>query len=249
MSEPIFGADDVAPVVLDQDQDENARLEQLKTKYTKEDGTVDIDGLLKKAVNADMHIPKIEEENLNLRKKVDESLTFRDLLDKINAQRAPASTPADRSDERGQDPQKGVTEADLETLVEKVTLKKQQEAVQVSNVKHVASELQKVWGRDFESKLRARVQEFGLSEDQLRSMIRNSPKALLSLVLPVKEDMDNSYTPPQSSSRVSSGSSTNTRNWKYYQAMMKNDRKKYDSVEMQNEIHAAAEKLGEGFYK
>ena len=249
MSETLFGAE--APVIEAQDQETDAGLEQLKAKFVKEDGSIDVDALLKKAYNADLHIPKIESENANLRKKVDESLTYQDLLDKINAQpRQPASNhgqPAD--DERGGNPTGVATEKDLEALVEKTFSKKQQEALQVQNMQYVAGELSKAWGANFEQKLRQIGAGLGLSESRLRDMIRNEPKVLLALTLPqVQTKVDNSYVPPVTGTRNTAQSNVPTRNWNYYKAMMKNDRKRYDSQQIQDEMHKSAHELGERFY-
>lgn len=247
MSDPLFGSQE--PVTGNQDNDADAALEQLKTKFTKEDGSIDTDALLKKALNADLHIPKIESENANLRKKVDESLTYQDLLDKINAQHESASRGSHQEPNERDENQGKLTEKDLEALVDRTFSKKQQEAAQATNVQYVAQELTKVWGVNFSDKLRQRGNQLGISEARIREMAMLEPKVLLALALPeTKTQVDNTYVPPGSSTR-SNPHTTSTRNWAYYKAMMKNDPKRYNSQVVVNEMHDMAHKLGEDFYK
>lgn len=242
--DPLFGSKE--PVV-GSDQDTDASLEAIKTKFTKEDGTIDTDALLKKALNADLHIPKIESENANLRKKVDESLTYQDLLNKINAQRESASSGSNQDPNERDDPRKEITEKDLEAMADKVFSKRQQEAAQAANVQYVAQELTKVWGKDFPDRLRQKGNQLGISEARIRAMAMDEPKVLLALALPAAKEVDNTYVPPQTTTRTSH-TTNNTRNWAYYKAMMKNDPKRYNSQAVVNEMHEMAHKLGADFY-
>lgn len=229
------------------DQSEEASLQTLKQKFTKEDGSIDVDGLVKAKYHADIHIPKIESENAALRQRALEGKTFQDVLDQINVHRAASNGQITPDNERANDQVRQPTEIDLEQTIDKIVSKRQQEAVQLSNTKHVASELQKVWGRDFENKLLQVGATMGLNRNTLQFMIQNSPQALLTLVLRKNEDVTN-VTPPLS--RMNSGSnSAAVKNLAYYHNILKTDRKKFESIEIQKEMHDEAEKQGRDFYK
>lgn len=229
-----------------QDQGPDALLEQLKTKFTKEDGTVDVDALLKKTAHQEMHIGTLEPENANLRKKVDESLTYQDLLDKINAQRQTASSEVNHTPERVENP-KEITEESIQQLVEKTLTKKQQESIQASNIAYVAQELTKVWGDNYVPLLRSKAKELHLSEVALNELAKNNPQALLAIVNPKANEADTTFVPPRSRTN-NTNSGTPSKNWKYYQQMSKTDPKRFNSPEMVKERYDQAMALKEDFY-
>ena len=250
MSDPLFGADVIAPVVDDQDQGVDADFEAFKAKYVKEDNNVDVDALLKKAYHADLHISKIEPENADLRQQVERSLSYQDLLEKLQPRQPASNLGQPALGERGGNPPVAATDKDIEALVERTLSKKQQESVQVQNSQYVASELAKAWGSNFESKLRQKGTELGLSENRLRDMIRNEPKVILALALANQgQNRVENFTPPATQTRSTGNSIPKTRNLAYYNNMMKTDRKKWDSVAVQNEMHNSAIELGEAFFK
>lgn len=226
---------------------EQAELDQLRDKFTLQDGSVDIEALIKKAYNADKHIPKIEGENANLRKELDQRLTYEDLMDKINARQQSTSNQGDNLGEEDNQSGKVLSEADIEKKMDAVFTRKQQEATRLSNTRMAAQELAKVWGQDYVPKLRERARELELSEAYLEQLARDNPKGFLNVVLPKGLDTSvPSYTPPSSSVRSTTSTNSNKKNYAYYQNIRKTDPKKYDMLV--REMHEEAHKQGEAFY-
>lgn len=227
---------------------DQVNVEAVKGKFVKEDGTVDIDALLIKAAHADKHIAKIEGENLNLRTEVDKRINYQDLLDKITAQREVASNQVSTETGQRTNDQVAVTEDAIEKLIESKLTIRQNEALRAANEQHVVKELRKTWGDNYISKLRSRVQELDMTEDEAIQLSQVKPKAFLALVTPqVSVPVDNSYAPPRTLQTTPMSGSTN-KNYAYFRDQLKKNPKLEHDHRFTNEMHAQAAKLGEAFY-
>lgn len=224
-------------------------VETVKGKFVKEDGSLDVDALLVKAAHADKHISKIESENANLRSEVDKRINYQDLLDKITSTRQAASNPDNTNPDERAEPQVGITEQDIEKKIDARFNQKQQEALRAANEVLVVKELVKMWGPNYVSKLKARVQELEMTEDEAIQLSRVKPKAFLALVSPtVGTSVDTStYSPPrtQQTTPMSGGAS---RNYAYYRDQMKKNPKLEHDHKFIADMHNQAAKQGEAFY-
>lgn len=230
-----------------QDQEIARAIDELKTRYTQTDGSIDVDGLLKSKAYADLQVRKVEGETANLRKELDQRITYQDLLDKMSGMNAASRDEDDNlSSNENQNPV--VTEEAIAKMVDS-RLNAQRQALQgEANVEFARQELTKVWGTDYVTKLRTRAAELNLTEDYVKDLAVNNPKALVSImVTKTQQTNDNSFTPPASSVRTTQRQDS-TRNWKYYEQMAKTDPKRYNTTAVQNEIHSQALALGEAFY-
>jgi hypothetical protein len=229
------------------DQAPEDKIEELKQKFTKEDGSLDIEALLKKAAHQELHIAKIEPENQNLRKELDTRLTYQDLLEKLQPQTSSTLHQDNDGLERVENPKANVTEDVIERMFEDRFNKKQQEAIQVANVNYVKQELEKAWGSNYPERLREVAKGFYMSEDEVKRRAMDNPKSLLAIVLPMnKPSNDNSFVPPANRQNTSANTLSTEKNWKYYREIMLKDRKRFESLTA--EMHTQAEKLGEAFY-
>jgi hypothetical protein len=115
---------------------------------------------------------------------------------------------------------------------------------------HVVKELSKLWGPNYISKLRARVQELDMTEDEAIQLSQVKPKAFLALVsptVPVRQD-DTSYVPPRTSQTTPMSNGAGVKNYAYYREQLKKNPKLEHDYRFQNEMHSQAAKMGESFY-
>lgn len=250
MSNELFSNSSTNSATADQTNVGSGDIEAVKQKFTREDGSIDTEALLNKALHADKHISKIESENANLRSEVDKRINYEDMLDKITSTRAQAASNPDNTSpgERAEHPV-GITEADIDKRIEERLTRQKLEALHASNEKQVAQELVRVWGRDYVSKLRDRIADLELTEEEAILFSRTKPKAFLALLAPKQVEIPStSFTPPRSTIAPSTRSDGSTRNYRYYSDIMKkNPNKQYDS-DFIDEMHKQAQAMGDAFY-
>lgn len=236
---------------LSADQASEVDVETVKAKFSKEDGTVDVDALLKAKAHADKHISKVEAEHAETKADRDRRLTYEDMLEKINSQRDTASKNLQPDgSERDDNPPQVIPEELISRKVDELLSKKQKEDRQVANVAYAAQELTKVWGEDFPATLVKRAKELDLSQDFLRDLARTNPQGFLNIVVPsTPRTVETSFTPPQSTTRTNGRVTSGEKNWAYYQNLKKTNREQYDSPLTAVEMDKQALKLGEDFYK
>jgi hypothetical protein len=223
-------------------------VDDVKGKFLKEDGSIDTEALLTKAAHADAHIAKIEGENANLRKEVDSRINYEDLLDRLAETRSARSDDPDLGpSSRDEDPK--ISEDVIDRMIERKLTIKQQEALHASNMQFAARELQKSLGPDYVQKLRQKAAELDMTEQEVNALAMTKPKALLALVAPaVRQVTDNSYTPPNSTTRVSNNSSTGVKNNSYYSQKIRENPNIINNQDFVNEMHAEAMKQKESFF-
>ena len=249
MSDQLFGSKEPGPSA---DHTTEVDVDSVKARFSKEDGSIDVEALLKAKAHADKHIAKVEAEHAETKAERDRRLTYEDMISKINANRDSASrTPPQEETEREDNPTQVIPEDLIAKKVDEMLTKKQQEDRQVANVAYAAQELTKVWGDDYTDKLINRAKELNLSQDFLRDLARDNPQGFLKIVVPsAPKQVERSFTPPQSSQRsYTQSEDTGVRNWAYYQKIKKSDPERYKSGEIAVEMDRQAQKLGDAFYK
>ena len=221
-------------------------LDLVKQKFTREDGTVDVDALVKKAAHADVHIATLESESADLRTKLGQAATYEKLIQEINKPRPPQVGFEDIIDRTSVTSQKA-TEIDLDSMVETKINQKQQKLQAEANVRYLAGELQKLWGENYPAHLKQRAREVHLSEDYLAELAANNPRAFMAIVVPpAAPTVQNSFVPPTSTLRTSS--SAPRKDYRYYAEQMKKDPKLRSDVGFNEEMFKAAKAMGADFY-
>jgi hypothetical protein len=232
------------------DQSVEPTLDTVKAKFTKEDGTIDVDGLLNKALHADKHIPTIEGENANLRKEVDSRLNYQDLLDRLESHRvqsASSSNPDPDTNER--DEGTTITEDRISAMLDEKLTRKQQEALQASNVQYAKRELANALGTDWVQKLAKMAPDLDMTQQEIEYLAATKPKALLRMVVPqVEKRQDQSYAPPASRMNTNAMSTSTEKNNSYYQDKLRKNPKLAGDSRFVAEQMANAKKLGEAFF-
>jgi hypothetical protein len=183
-------------------------------------------------------------------------LTAEELMDQFREQMPKASNQvipdpdedADKNRQNLTDQPKPPSQEEIAQLITKQLQEQRERDSHLSNADQVKQELEKVWGKDFSYKLNVRAQELNLGQEFLASLAATSPNAFLTLVLGEQRDKkDDIFTPPSGGSNPPPGED-NTRNFKYYQKIRREDSKRYRLPSFQAEMHEAAARMGKAFY-
>ena len=202
------------------------------------------------ALNKDAHIARIERENADQRKRLEESMTVKSILDKLDADRTNSNRDEqhlDEHDDQVVNAQDKRTPADVESLARKVYTEEQQKAQALRNQDTVIKALSDVWGNDFSRRLEARTAELGLSKDKVNELAATAPKALITMMIPAKATVGDA-SPPRSSFTPQPDHQSGTRNKSFYDRLKKSNPELYKSERMTKQRHDDAIKLGNAFF-
>lgn len=135
---------------------------------------------------------------------------------------------------------------DLDKLLEEKLSQREADRSAAENLKVVEDTLRKLHGDKVKDFIKAKSGELSISLERLRTLGSESPTALLSLLGATTTTTQG--TPKQSSQAVTdSASATGERNWNYYRELMRTDRKKYFSPEVQRQMFEDRVRLGAAF--
>lgn len=217
-------------------------LAKVEEKFSK-DGSVDVEALKMGKAESDWFIEQLQKETAEMREELNKRTTYDELMAKIEAQRD--TSRVDEIDgERDDNPtNKGV---DIENLLKQVDsraeqkfIQKQQEAKAKQNVDSVQTKLVEVWGTNYVSKLKSRVAELEMTEDEASNMAATRPKAFLAMLDPVAVKKQE-FTPPRSNVQGKFNSTSSDDPVEKFEKLRKENPKAYWSTEVQNEIHRLA---------
>lgn len=193
-----------------------------------------------------------------LRTELNTRITLEQYLEKIG-EKATGSTqtpPTNSQTPPGSEQSAGaIKPEDIEALIDKRVSERERARIQEQNVSLVKSELEKRFGNDYVNHLTTTAQALGLSQEAMTQMAKENPKVLLKLVgadgetRPQQTQQTNSlFTPPRSEQTTGFSPTVSSKDWNYYENIRKKDPSRYFSVEVQNEMHREAMRLGEKFY-
>lgn len=206
-------------------------------EYTAEDAQ-------KKIENADSHIKTIEEENAELRKKMDE---YMEALAKVEAQKPEPAEPA-----KAEESSKPELDAEaIAKLVEQVIDKRSQTSYQEDNLNTVKQTLLEQFGDEAyaNEQFTEKAKDLGLTPEEAMELAKSKPKVVLNWF---KGDVPVGGAAPsgrntQAIASVDRGNKEGT--WAWWQDLRRKDPKLYDSPNMARRRMQDAERLGrEGFF-
>ncbi len=218
-------------------------------RFTKDDGSIDVDALSKSWAHSQEHITKVESDAAELRADNIKRLSYEDLLSKLEQRRdSNADNGAEDHGNRNNE------DVDLDALVDKRLNDRfnqfQQSTIQSDNRAFVRSELEKAWGSDFVEKLKTVTKELGKTEEQMNKLAGEDPQFLIRAVLggnTQPKPIVNTSAPRSSISArtLPKGKSK----YEEFKEVMKTDPKKYQNVHFQNEMLRVAKEMGDDFYR
>jgi hypothetical protein len=191
------------------------------------------------------YIPRLEQENEELRQELQKRLTAEDLVKQLRS--ANNDRDLEETDTNSnQLPDTNNIKADVLNEVKKLLEQQQTKTQAQRNVERVSNELKNTWGNNFSSKLAMRAKELDLDQDYLAQLAEQKPDTFLKLILP-KTSIGSDYSPPLNS-RTAPSSQSGERNKAYYDKIRKENPKLYYSKDIQAQEHRDAIKLGSKFF-
>lgn len=221
-------------------------VEVVKQKFNR-DGELDLEGLARGKYEADNFIEQLKRENEELRRKADQGLAVKDLLDEIKRGQSTSSDSVEPTHQNN--PQVNPTQPDdLEKLVRETLTKTELERREAENKKSVVAKLNEVWGKDAATELGKAASTLGVSVKRLEEIGKESPQALFSLLrIDAPRQVPGTATVPTSRVNLPS-TGTGERTKSYYDNLYRqNPKLKHDPKTVAQE-HRDALRLGPAFF-
>jgi hypothetical protein len=208
----------------------------------------DVNALAKSKLASDAHILKIESENAQLRQKLQTSKT----LDEYFAQSRSNPSPSNPSSPQQDEPERNeVSIEQVESLVGKRFQEHLTHEQQKNNLAYVQVEVERRLGPNYKKLMRDRAVEVGEAEENLTQLAMTKPKLFLELMVPKISSGESIPHLPRTqvdTSKMGHMGST-VRNESFYKKLRQTDLKKYNSREVQTQMHRDALALKDKFFQ
>lgn len=259
MDKDLFSADTNQQADNQHDPDPASYVEYATSKFKNAEGKLDIEALARGKYESDRFIQKLQNEQAELRKDLETRLALEAYLEKTIGKGMSTNTPSNtnQSDNLGNDEpgngepaNKGLNEEAIAALIKKTLSQETQKATQDKNINTVRQEMEKVWGKDYSSKLATKAEELGVGKEFLNRLAMESPKAFLSVMgVEAKSQVNASvFTPPQTGVRSTTTEQVGVRNKAYYDQLKKSNPGEFWRSNTQAQMHKDALRLGEAFF-
>lgn len=199
----------------------------------------DDEALARGKIESDRFIQQLQREQAQLRADLDSRLNMEDLVKKLG-NKTSTVVPTNDNTENQSDPTPTVMPTnvvdpnEIVNLVKNTMTQEQTKLAQEKNLTAVATQLKKVWGDDWVTKLRSAGRSLDLTEAQMDVMAKTSPKALLQAVLPTQSKVDN-VSPPRSTI-LGIPQQSQESGWSKYEKMRRENPRMYYSPQMQLQL-------------
>ena len=222
-----------------------------KLVEAKGDNWSDPEVLAKGKLEADGYIKNLEDQIAQMRedmKKQDYQAQILEQLQNKAAETTTAQTamPNDNGSTETQNTTASLSENDLESLVEKTLVKREQDSVIKQNLSQVDQELVNSFGTEAEATVRKKAEELGMSLSRLRDIAAESPTAFFSLI----GQPQKTFSPMVQGSVRTEGvnmQASNTRDWNYYQKLRRENPNQYYSPKVQQQLIQDRMNMGDKF--
>jgi len=207
--------------------------------------------LAKGKLEADGYIKTLEDQLAQMRedmKKQDYQAQILEQLQNKAAETTTAQTvtPNNNGSTETQNTTASLSENDLESLVEKTLVKREQDSVIKQNLAQVDQELVNSFGTEAAAKVQEKAQELGMSLERLRDIAAESPSAFFTLI----GQPQKTFSPMVQGSVRTEGvnmQASNTRDWQYYQKLRRENPNQYYSPKIQQQMIQDRMKMGDKF--
>lgn len=227
-------------------------IDSVKTKYTKPDGTIDTEALLKKAAHADVHITNLEKEQAGLREELQTRLALEKVMEEIKTLKPNSqqfTDPVVQSPHQTTNERDGnkLTAQEIENMIAQRLKNEREQSQKARNVAAVEQELAKAWGPAWKAELQRKAQAEGLNKDRLAELAESEPAMFLRVINP--QPMNTDVSPPTNRMIPAVDSSGNVKNNRYFETIRKKSASEYWSPQVQRELHRQAALMGDSFYQ
>ena len=204
-----------------------------------------VDDLARAKIESDNFIEQLKREQAELRAEltarpaVDRS---QEILDRLEALKKPPVTEYQPTPQVERTEVNGLSINDVERVLEE----RERKARAASNRAAVEAKLKETYGDKTGQALKLLAEKNGTTVAALGQLAEHSPQLVLNLMGQVKTDTG--FTPPGSSVQIEfTPSAANPRTKSYYNKLKAEDRNKYFSREVQNQMYKDAMALKEEF--
>ncbi len=199
----------------------------------------DAEALARGKKEADDFITRLQAENAMIREELKKRPTEEDIAKKVKESLQSSTTTTTQTNGANQP---SISEESLVPTVRKIMAGEQERTTQTTNIASVTKKLDDLYGdrQKAQAFLVTKANELGVSVKYLEQTAATSPKAFYNLV--GVADTPNT----SSSTSVKSKGTINTENfnkapsedsWEYYQKLRRENKAKYFSPAVQNELH------------
>lgn len=224
-------------------EDDNQESFVKKLVESKGDNWSNPEVIAKGKLEADALIVQQKEQIAELTTKLSEQDYSKKLLDQLQSKVAEPQQPVVTQQE---DPSKEDTTLEvgkIEDLVKQSLDKHEKEKIEASNVAVVEKAMREKFGDKAEAIVQAKAQEMGVSVAFLGSIASQSSEAFLRLV-GTETKTESGHTSQNNVNTGTGFSSSNERNYAFYENLRKTDSVKYWSKEVQDEMLQDRLRLG-----
>jgi hypothetical protein len=207
--------------------------------------------LARAVMEKEAFIQRTTRENAELREDLQSSRATKRLEEQLDqllqaqAQRPPSN---DNNQHRESEPPKGpaITPEEIKKLIKEDRDYQQM----VQNRDQVTKRLQETYGSNYVSKVKETASQLSVDPNYLDNLAVSNPQAFYRIMkMDEPRRQDDSILAPPRGGITSVPQSGSRKNWDYYEKMRKTKPTEYHSIQVQNEMHAEAQKQREDFYK
>lgn len=204
-----------------------------------------VEDLARAKIESDNFIEQLKREQAELRSELQSRPTVdrsQEILDRLEALKTKPVTEQQVHQPLERTEVNGLSLTDVERVLEQ----REQKARAQANIEKVKAKLQEAYGDKYGQALKLIAEKNGLTSQALDQLAAQSPQLVLNLMGQVKTDTG--FTPPSSSVVTEfAPSAGNPRTKSYYNKLKNEDRVKYFSREVQNQMYKDAMALKEAF--
>jgi hypothetical protein len=207
--------------------------------------------LAKGKLEADGYIKTLEEQLATMREDMKKQDYQSQILEQLQNKAAETTTaqtamPNNNGSTETQNTTASLSENDLESLVEKTLVKREQDSVIKQNLTQVDQELEKSFGTEAAVTVQEKAKELGMSMERLRDIAAESPSAFFTLI----GQPQKTFSPMVQGSVRTEGvnmQASNTRDWQYYQKLRRENPNQYYSPKVQQQMIQDRMNMGDKF--
>lgn len=199
-------------------------------------------------LKADEHIQKLETEMAELRKDLQARTTLAELTDKWAQMQTQNTERSVDDDNQLQRKDSDLTPEKIDSIFNTRLTEYEKTKARQANANLVKTELKRILGDNYSSKLKDELNRLGISDEYANRMAEEQPQAFLKLVSPSQNRDDRFAAPPKSTVIATFAPSNTERTNSYYEKIRTSDPNLYWSPKVQNQLHDDAIRLGEKFF-
>lgn len=142
-----------------------------------------------------------------------------------------------------------MTEEDLMKSFDKLYTQKEQKKIEDTNLETARRMLRDKLGTNYASVVRERIEDLGMTEDDVSALARRAPKSLARLLGIEETKQDSLFQAPPTSQRRNDSfkPSVEKKTWSYYQNLKKTNPHLYLDPKTAVEMHNSHQALGSAF--